>query len=272
MVPHPQQSGQAGRWWQDKGERRLRRALQRAREAQRLCWAGAEVPQELSRAVTRAFDSSGGVWEPGLGWGGCVAHFVKQLENWLSAKRKKAITRWRRWVATFQGAVRWAKLVEPPIFAVSNDSGERFFGRHDVLAALHGWWAQLFRQDGRLTGRQRIDAYEVRYGRYVCDSAPQSPLPPITVADLRRAVQQGCGKAGGPDGWSAEELQCLPDVALERLAQFFHAVEATGVCPAGLVHWRVAFIPKDKTGVPHVGRTRPISVGPIPYRVWATVR
>eukprot|EP00969_Alexandrium_andersonii_P099847 4404810-Alexandrium_andersonii.AAC.1 len=46
-----------------------------------------------------------------------------------------------------------------------------------------------------------------------------------------------------------EELLLLPDAALDRLAGLLLEVERSGVWPQGLLHWRVAFIPKESARV-----------------------
>eukprot|EP00969_Alexandrium_andersonii_P042376 1859781-Alexandrium_andersonii.AAC.1 len=39
-------------------------------------------------------------------------------------------------------------------------------------------------------------------------------------------------------------------------------MEESGRWPAGLLHWRVAFIPKVSSVSPHASQARPISVAP----------
>lgn len=65
----------------------------------------------------------------------------------------------------------------------------------------------------------------------------------------------------------------LPDIFLHRLCQFLQECEVQGVWPPNCTHWVVKFLPKNKTGsIPGLGDLRPISIGPIIYRVWSSVR
>lgn len=57
----------------------------------------------------------------------------------------------------------------------------------------------------------------LRLFRHICQ---QSNLPPITVADLKAAVKRTQAKSGGPDGLTPEQLNHLPDGALNRLCDW----------------------------------------------------
>ena len=98
-------------------------------------------------------------------------------------------------------------------------------------------------------------------------------LPAITVPEVRKVLTRMKGKAGGPDGWTTDLIDQLPDVFIQRLCQFVQACENAGSWPLGLRDWAVRFIPKKKTGsIPELGSLCPISIGPVVYRVWSAVR
>lgn len=46
------------------------------------------------------------------------------------------------------------------------------------------------------------------------------------------------------------------------------------IWPEPLLHWKVCFLPKNWTdgAIPSLGDVRPISVGPVVYRIWSSIR
>ena len=77
-------------------------------------------------------------------------------------------------------------------------------------------------------------------------------------------------KARGPDGWCAGAFLELPQAGLDRLAQLLPFIEAEATWPEALCHWRVVFLAKESSGslaATDVLKTRPVSVGPIVFRL-----
>lgn len=81
-------------------------------------------------------------------------------------------------------------------------------------------------------------------------------------------------KATGLDGVSARMLSQLPDHAIDRLIDMLHQFEEEGSWPEELLQWKLAFLPKVATRgkTPLGNQLRPISIGPVIYRVWSAVR
>ena len=77
-----------------------------------------------------------------------------------------------------------------------------------------------------------------------------------------------------PDGWSCDLLLALPPEAWDRLRDVLSCCERLGRWPQAACHWRVAFLPKDggESQFPAIDWVRPISVGAVLYRVWASAR
>ena len=75
--------------------------------------------------------------------------------------------------------------------------------------------------------------------------------------------------ARGTDGISAQELKMLPDAAIRSLAAILDSSDQ----PFGIDFMNGLVAPLSKAGVdtPHFGQTRPITILPQVYRVWAAV-
>ena len=68
-----------------------------------------------------------------------------------------------------------------------------------------------------------------------------------------------------------EELQALPNAALAQLARVLNLIEETGEWPETAVLGLVALIPKAVHSAEPLGQ-RPITIMPLVYRLWASVR
>lgn len=94
------------------------------------------------------------------------------------------------------------------------------------------------------------------------------PIPAI--------INSSCGlriSNRGLDGLAAQHISSLPQPTLIRLAQLLLLFERKSCWPDGLKHWKVVFIPKQKQNiVPKAADVRPISVGPVIYRIWGQIR
>ena len=77
--------------------------------------------------------------------------------------------------------------------------------------------------------------------------------------------------AGGLDGWAWNEVEALPLPWFSGLAILLEMVEATGVWPQWLLDAFLAMIPKAD-GDSTLLWERPLSVLPVVYRLWASLR
>ena len=120
-------------------------------------------------------------------------------------------------------------------------------------------------------GHPEPDAQEFmnKYGENI--PCVQQGLPIITVKDLRDALNRiPSSGAGGLDGWKPGELKQLPNQMLEMLLLLFDLVEDSGVWCEALAWAGITLIPKGEGSAPL--SLRPITVTPIVYRLWASVR
>ena len=100
---------------------------------------------------------------------------------------------------------------------------------------------------------------------------PEVSLPRLTGRMLPDVVQRKGSTAGGLDGWGWRELKVLPVSWYDELARILSKVEDVGVWPDGLLDAYIAMIPHTDGDATPLGQ-RPLSVLPIVYRVWASVR
>ena len=103
---------------------------------------------------------------------------------------------------------------------------------------------------------------------------PQEPyldLPRITGRDLQEVARAKKSTAGGLDGWAWNEVKALPLPWFYGLAILLGLVESTGIWPQGLLDAYIAMIPKAGGDSTPVGQ-RPLSVLPVVYTLWASLR
>ena len=97
-------------------------------------------------------------------------------------------------------------------------------------------------------------------------------LPPLRGADLLAAVRaKAKGTSAGADSWTQEELAILPLSAMNALAAILEICEAREQLPRALCVGWFTLVPKDEAPSPPLG-IRPISILPLIYRTYATVR
>ena len=86
-----------------------------------------------------------------------------------------------------------------------------------------------------------------------------------------QVVRGNTDTASSLDGWGWRELRSLPVSWFDGLARIFAKVEELGVWPEGLLDAYIAMIPQVGGDSTPLGQ-RPLSVLPVPYRIWASAR
>ena len=79
-------------------------------------------------------------------------------------------------------------------------------------------------------------------------------------------------KAPGPDSWKGYEIAFAPQQALELAANILNSIQNGASWPTALTHWRQLHIYKPGKPESYISPTRPISIGSIWYRFWASHR
>ena len=93
----------------------------------------------------------------------------------------------------------------------------------------------------------------------------------ISGRELQEVARAVLATAGGLDGWAGNEIKALPLPWFSGLAILLELVETTGVWPQGLLDAYIAMIPKADGDSTPQGQ-RPLSVLPVVYRLWASLR
>ena len=109
---------------------------------------------------------------------------------------------------------------------------------------------------------------------FVGPLSPQEPfldLPRITVRDVQEVARAEKPTAGGLDGWAWNVLEALPLPWFSGLAVLSELVETSGIWPQGLLDAYIAMIPKADGDSTTLGQ-RPLSVLPVVYKLWASLR
>eukprot|EP00971_Amphidinium_carterae_P274280 5443220-Amphidinium_carterae.1 len=78
----------------------------------------------------------------------------------------------------------------------------------------------------------------------------------------------GSRKAAGPDHWRIQELLCLPEAAHANFVACITSDLQQGKVSPQLNHAAIAPIPKTAKETPTIGKIRPLSIYPIPFRAF----
>ena len=140
-----------------------------------------------------------------------------------------------------------------------------------VVDALNSYWKPIWQRDSTR------DVTEVLHSAHqfqeFLDQVPQQPEIKVDLMDMAiwsHAISKlKASSARGSDGISAAELKLLPEVAIHALAHVF----STSARPfdSDVMHGLIAPLSKTGQQVPTKDRTRPITILPQLYRLWASV-
>ena len=96
-------------------------------------------------------------------------------------------------------------------------------------------------------------------------------LPILAGEELYEVAMAKKSNAGDLDGWAWNEIKALSLSWFVGLALVLRHIEAAGRWPQGLLDAYIAMIPKAEGDSTPLGQ-RPLSVLPVVYRLWASVR
>eukprot|EP00969_Alexandrium_andersonii_P321733 14215694-Alexandrium_andersonii.AAC.1 len=89
---------------------------------------------------------------------------------------------------------------------------------------------------------------------------------------LRVSFCEARPTACGPDGWAAEDIKGLPDVAFVHLARMLSCIEAGAEWPKRMCAARGAVLPKAGGPLTNPMDLRLLSITSCIYRRWAALR
>ena len=159
------------------------------------------------------------------------------------------------------------KSVEP--FTCLQHQGRIITDRSQIDTLLQDSWGPIFAKypNGETKAQDYSALFSLTPGTH-----PQYSLPPLTLDDMYYVLRKKLknNTATGLDGWRPHELKSLPDCLLLALLDIFHLCEKIGRFPSSFYYSYTTLIPKG------VARTalslRPITVLPVPYRLYASLR
>ena len=199
--------------------------------------------------------------------------FVRQV---VISRRDEGIRRWNRWLREDLSSRPYAWLrpdfVPPSPFLVVKDpptqSSQIIVEPHLIDAEFRKAWMPYFCRSGHpvVSPEQFLD--------FIGHFLPQEnvlDLPRITGRDLQEVARAKQSTAGGLDGWAWNEVKALPLPWFSGLAILLELVASTGSWPQGLLDAYIAMIPKADGDSTPLGQ-RPLSVLPVVYRLWASLR
>ena len=192
-------------------------------------------------------------------------------QNTIRQQRKTA---WRAWIKD-----TWAlnskkiyqlikgKFVEP-FTCLQTDTG-LITDRTHIDTLLQQAWNPIFAKYPAPEDKAR----EYRQSFYPSDSPYSSTaFPRLTLDDIHYVLSKKLkpSTATGLDGWRPSEIKQLPDCLLQALLDIFHMCEAQGSFPSSFYYSYTTLIPKGVSRTPL--SLRPITVLPVPYRIYASLR
>ena len=119
-------------------------------------------------------------------------------------------------------AYRWLRRKTTDlVIAIPDTNGELTQDPERVAEGAMRAWAELWR------------AHQEAHGSFVQDSLDDTPLPALTVQDLRACLAQPAGQGKGVDSWTGAELKSLPHVALQGVGPPAWAFRGTWFLPSG---------------------------------------
>ena len=202
-----------------------------------------------------------------------LSGFLKQV---VVSRRDVGIRKWTRclWEDLSSRPYVWVRpdFVPPSFFLVVRDpqagSSRIWVEPHLIDAEFRKAWMPFFCRSGHpvVTPDQFLD--------FVGHLLPQEPhldLPRITGRDLQEVARAKKSTAGGLDGWAWNEIKALSLPWFSGLAILLNLVEDTGDWPQGLLDAYIVMIPKADGDSTSLGQ-RPLSVLPVVYRLWASLR
>ena len=198
------------------------------------------------------------------------------LKRVVVSRREVGVRKWTRVLREDfgSGPYVWFRpdFVPPSPFLVVKDphtkSSRILVEPHLIDAEFRNAWMPYFCRSGYpvVTPEQFLD--------FIGHLSPQEnylDLPRITGRDLQEVARAKKSTVGGLDGWAWNEIKALPLPWFSGLAILLELVESTGNWPQGLLDAYIAMIPKADGDSTPLGQ-RPLSVLPVLYRLWASLR
>ena len=194
---------------------------------------------------------------------------LTEISNEEQTQKTARITAWRqRLRSSSHHTWRWLgryKLGSMLTYTMAPD-GQINSGDH-LVHQIHNYWSNIWP-----TAQPDTDVLQQLAATAPWPDIPAPQLEPFTAENIRSTARRLHGKAPGPDTWKGYEIAFAPQQALEYAAAIFNAIENGAPWPNSLTHWRQLHFYKPGKPEGLISSTRPISIGSLWYRLWASHR
>ena len=144
------------------------------------------------------------------------------------------------------------------------DIGQCFSHPHDMGGILLQAWRKLWTQED---GYEQVEKRCLHMKELIRKMRDHNSLEAITVEDVKRGIKlMNSGTAVGTDQWSPHHWKQISPEAKEAIAHVLNHVEKHRVWPGHLYYNIIVLMGKP------AGRSRPISLMPMLYRLWTKIR
>ena len=200
--------------------------------------------------------------------------FLRQV---VVSRRDDRIHRWTWWLREDLSSRHYVWLrpdfVPPSPFLVVNDpqtqSSRILVEPHLIDAEFRKAWMPFFCRSGHLVVTP--DQF-LGFGGHLLPEEPYLELPRISGRDLQEVARVKKSTAGGLDGLAWNEIKALPLPWFSGLAILLELVRVDyWSLASGLLDAYITMIPKADGDSTPPGQ-RPLSVLPVVYRLWASLR
>lgn len=203
-------------------------------------------------------------------WGLAIHAATHRLNFHLAERKRIPIDKWRARVHEVPGAAKWLRREDPALFAIKSSEGQILTSRSLAVEALRSFWATTFGSDHDAINPSD---YMRRYENFLHFPNPSPAKTPLAADRISKSLKKMFQKATGFDGISARLLINLPGPFPRAFGSVLNLCEEIGSWPQALVRWRVVCIPKTKDHtICSTSETRPLSIAPVIYRIWASIR
>ena len=222
---------------------------------------------------------------PALGNGLAFDTFCSVLKSMVADEQRRVLeerqSKWRETTkCSWQGDRKQVYALvkdDPPanVCVLQKEDGTYTAEASQVDKVLLQEWLPIFQRYSPHTNQEQPDwhTFQQRFGQYIPTHVPMERLGAITPEMLRETLRRmSLGTSLGAGSWSVQELRLLPDSLLLKLCEVFAAIEATGRWPEDLAVGLVTCLQKDVDKPLNAKNTRPITVMPLVYRLWAGTR
>ena len=185
------------------------------------------------------------------------------------AKKTARITAWRqRLQSSDHNTWQWLRRYKASSMLTYTTTTDGIItAGDDLINQIHTYWENIWPSN-----QQNTHLLQQLANIAPWPEVPAPNIPAITADNIRKNARRLHSKASGPDSWTAQEISFAPQQALEFAAEILNSIEDGAPWPTALTHWRQLHIYKPGKPEGYISSTRPISIGSIWYRIWASHR